>query len=102
MKRALLKMLGPQVSVYLFALIQNTIDRQIKFSAKIISRDKCFYLEICIDRECVEFQVEKELAQSIVDRLNTRLHQINGVYFKVRRTFRYAKYYVAFDSQISW
>ncbi len=95
------RIFGEELADSIWWLAVKARRRYLEITSVIHSHDGCYYCQVCIGDFCKEVKISDELAKSISDRLSVKLHQVCGVYFKVR-TCRTEKYYVMFKSQLSW
>lgn len=102
MRKALLKVLGSQISLYILAMVMRSNNRCVKFTSTLRTIGGITYWEICCNGECTEFEVSKDLAKSIMKRLSTRLHQVHGIYINFKQIDTDVRYRLSFHTRISW
>ena len=102
MRKALLKVLGSDISLYILAMVLNSTNRCVKFTSTLRTIGGITYWEICCNGECIEFEVSKELAKSIMSRISTKLHQIHGIYINFKQIETDVRFRVSFQTRVSW
>jgi len=101
MFKGITKIFGSELALDIFELVIKTYGRSLEITSVIYKHHDTYCLQVCVGDFCKEVEVSKETARLITERLQIRLHQVNGLYFKVRKIQR-EKYYLTFRSQLSW
>lgn len=101
MFKGITKIFGDELADPIFWLALRAKRRYLEITSIIHVHEDKYYWQICIGDFCKEVRISDELAQSIKNRLDVKLHQVCGLYFKIRKQ-RKEKYYLMFKSQLSW
>lgn len=101
MLRGMIKIFGSELAHPIFWLVITSKKRYLEITSIIHVHEDQYYWQVCIGDFCKEVKISNELAQSINDRLNVKLHQVCGLYFKIRKQ-RKERFYLMFKSQLSW